>query len=125
MKQYKIYENQFGAKEAVKQGWSWPACCFTVIWAFVKKMNAIGGGVLASFFLLGLISGAIDSDGLYTVVGLLEVATVVVFGVNGNAWRERNLLSRGYELKGDVSAETDEGALALFYKQAWTPPPKS
>jgi len=121
MKQYKIYVNKIGLNEAVKQGWSWPALFFSWIWAFIKKMNAIGGAVLGGFILLGILSGANGEDSagaLDTVMGLATLAVPVVFGVNGNAWREKNLLSRGYEFKGTVTAPTDEAAVAIYFSQS-------
>ena len=38
MKQYKIFRNASGQVEAVKQGWSWPAFFFSVIWAIAKRL---------------------------------------------------------------------------------------
>lgn len=62
MNQYRIYENQLGMREAVKQGWSWPACCFTWIWAFNKKINRIGAITLGIMFVWFIVIGAIESS---------------------------------------------------------------
>jgi len=129
MKHYKIYESSLGFKEAVKQGWSWPAFFFTFIWAFVKKLHAIGGGVLAGLFVMMMIGGAmVDSeseDSADTFTGLMmlaQIAVAVVFGVNGNLWREKNLISRAYKLLDTIEAPTDEAAIAIWLKkQAPTP----
>ena len=60
-------------------------------------------------------------DGLFF---LLSIAAFVVFGVNGNAWREKNLVTRGYMLRGETSAESDEAALAASdLQQSKLPPP--
>ena len=45
---------------------------------------------------------------------LVNIAIMVFFGVNGNAWREKNLLARAYELRGTVVAANDEAALSYF-----------
>lgn len=116
MNKYKIYENQGGLKEAVKQGWSWPAAFFSFIWAFIKKMNALGAGTLGGFVMLGVIVGVsvADEDTSSGLLILLDIASFVVFGVNGNAWRENNLMARGYMLTREVSAASDEAALGQY-----------
>ncbi len=121
MNQYKIFRNHLGNQEAVKQGWSWPAFFFNWIWAFLKKMNALGSGVLIGSIILGMMAGAAGNgdagDTMTGITGLAWIAVIVMFGVNGNSWREKNLLSRAYELKGTITAESDEAALAVFAKQ--------
>lgn len=110
MATYQVYENPQGQHEAVKQGWSWPGFFLGVIWALYKKLWSIGLGTLALFFVLG----ATGAPG-----GLLNLAALVawvIFGVNGNKWREANLLSRGYEAKGVFQADNPEGAVALCIK---------
>ena len=118
MKQYKIFQHPSGVTEAVKQGWSWPAFFFSGIWAMVKKQWALGIGVLVGFFALGFFV-ALSFDNSSTGEGFINLAAVIcniIFGVQGNSWRENNLMSRGYEFKDTVSAANPEGALALFMK---------
>ncbi len=121
-KRYKIYENRAGTREAVKQGWSWPAFFFTGIWAFIKKMNAIGAGVVAAYLILDIIvvsAGGGDDAGTlaaHILGGLVHLAITVFFGANGNTWREKNLISRAYEFKGTVSATSDEAALSHYWE---------
>ncbi|MEN6330869.1 MAG: DUF2628 domain-containing protein [Smithella sp.] len=127
MKQYKVFKHPSGAIEAVKQGWSWPAFFFSFIWAMVKKMWALGVGFFAAFFILGIILGIIL--GLAGVKenaanGLINIAAIIansVFGVNGNAWREKNLLSRGFEFRDTVTAANPDGAMALILKSDQAP----
>ena len=119
MNQYKIFKHPSGVCEAVKQGWSWPAFFFGVVWAMVKKMWALGLGVLLAFVLLGIVSGvaagASGSDALFNVVNLIAA---IVFGMNGNQWREKNLVARGFEHMDTVTAGNPEGATALYFKAA-------
>lgn len=119
MTEYKIYESATGLREAVKQGWSWPGCLFTFIWAFIKKMNTIGGALLGGWLALGFIVGASggNEDAFGGISFLLELVVMGVFGANGNAWREKNLMTRGYVFKGQVAAQSDEAALTLSHKQ--------
>ena len=118
MKQYKDFKHPSGAIEAVKQGWSWPAFFFSCFWAMVKKMWALGGGFFAAFFILGIILGIAGAEeGI--AEGLINISAIIVniiFGVNGNAWREKNLLSRGFEFRDTVTAANPDGAMALLLK---------
>jgi hypothetical protein len=127
MKQYMIYESPVGLKVALKVGYSWPAFFFTWLWAFTKNMKAIGGGFLlvyVIFFLsVAFISDSADQHGSrdlsYNIeawIPIAEIALHLVFGAKGNAWRERNLLSRGYQLKAMISEHSVEGAIALHAK---------
>jgi hypothetical protein len=121
IKQFKIYENALGIREAVKQGWSWPGFFFTFIWAFIKKMHGLGGSVLGGLAFLLVLFAALELsareetvNALQALFGVVEIGLAIVFGVNGNRWREFNLASRGYVAKATVSAETDESALAAY-----------
>jgi hypothetical protein len=121
MKQYKIFMHPSGKSESVKQGWSWPAFFFICFWAMVKKMWGFGVGILISMFVFGLIIGFLDigdvGNGLINIISLI---ISIIFGVNGNSWREENLLSRGFEQVDTVTAANPEGALALYLKSANT-----
>jgi hypothetical protein len=112
---YKIFKHPSGAIEAVKQGWSWPAFFFSLIWAMVKKMWALGVSVLVAFFVLGFFIGAVGGGkGTEAIINIIGIIVNVFFGMGGNSWRENNLLSRGYELKDTVTAANSESATALF-----------
>lgn len=118
MKQFKIYTNHQGNSEAVKQGWSWVAFFFSWIWAMVKKMWGIGAGLLVGMILFGFIvgaSGAGEAGG--AIINIVAIIINIFFGINGNKWRESNLVSRGYELKDTVTAANQEGAIALYLKE--------
>ena len=120
MRQYKIYGNPQGQLEAVKQGWSWPAFFFNAIWALVKKMWALGGILFAVFFAFGFISASIGRESGQALDALTSIANfivAIVFGMNGNKWREKNLTSRGYEFQDTVNAANPEGAVAVYIKE--------
>ena len=118
MKKYKIYANPQGNYEAVKQGWSWPAFFFGCIWAMVKKLWTLGITVLVAFFVVGLVLGATGAGkGAEAMFNVLSIVLNIIFGINGNSWRENNLPKRGYEWKGTVSAENSEGAIALYIRE--------
>ncbi|MDY6842222.1 MAG: DUF2628 domain-containing protein [Pseudomonadota bacterium] len=117
MKQYKIFQHPSGKREAVKQGWSWPAFFFGVIWALVKKQWVLGISVLVGLSLLGFAVAASDGgENGQVFVNLVSLIVSIVFGVYGNSWREKNLISRGYEQTGMASATNPDGALAVYLK---------
>lgn len=119
MKQYKVFKHPAGSHEAVKQGWSWPAFFFSFIWAMVKKMWGLGVGVLIGTFVLGFFVGAAGmGEGGDALINILAIILNVIFGLKGNAWREKNLASRGFELADTVTAANPEGAIALYLKGA-------
>lgn len=126
MNTYKIFSSPMGQREAVKVGWSWPAFFFLVFWALTKKMWALGGAV----FIFGLVLGFVEfqifsmlqksmdiSLGAYYFFGTaINLLVMIFFGLNGNHWREQNLISRGYDYKNSVVAANSEGAIATWMK---------
>ena len=118
MKQYKVFANPQGRCEAVKQGWSWPAFFFGWVWALVKKIWPLGIGIGVGFFALGFIMGLAGAGQAgFAVIDLAGLVVAVTLGINGNRWREGNLVNRGYELKETVTAANPEGAVALYVKE--------
>jgi hypothetical protein len=119
MKQYKIFKHPSGTSEAIKQGWSWPAFFFSYIWAMVKKQWALGVTALIAVLMFGFVVGAAGGDeGGDALINIVSIIINIVFGINGNLWREKNLISRGYELMDTVTAANPEGAVALYLKAA-------
>jgi hypothetical protein len=121
MKLYKIFENEVGHREAVKQGWSWPASLLTFIWAFVKRLYLAGAIVLGCVIVVGFLSWKADelfamgdksARALDRICESARWVITVLIGVNGNAWRERNLLQRGYIFRGVVAAHSPSEAMA-------------
>ncbi|MBI9082281.1 MAG: DUF2628 domain-containing protein [Desulfobacterales bacterium] len=117
MKQYKVFKHPSGINEAVKQGWSWPAFFFNFIWAMVKKMWGLGVGILVGFLVFGIILGLAGvGKGSDAIINVVAIIVNIIFGLNGNKWRENNLISRGFEHADTVTASNSEGAVALFLK---------
>ena len=85
----------------VKNGFSWPALFFGVLWASSKKL----WGVLIAMFVvecvlyaLGAAVQAERSPSLaFAQLGLF-VAYALVRGFFGNAWRRASLRRRGYQV---------------------------
>ena len=112
MKNYKIFVSPLGGREAVKLGWSWPGFCFNWIWCFVKKLNVHGAGILVATFILGIMSFASEALGILT--NFARIGISIWLGATGNYLREENLFKRGFAFKGTISAETPEGAIAMY-----------
>lgn len=124
MKTYKIFSNPQRQYDAVKQGWSWPGFFFSFIWALIKKMWWLGIGLFVLFFLLGVIEGAIELSsgeeaamGTSGISGLLSIITSIIFGINGNKWREQKLITRGFEYIDTINANNADAAIALSMKE--------
>ena len=116
MKHYKIFEHPTGKIEAVKLGWSWPAFFFDCIWALFKKMWWLGGCIFAIFVLVEALLSMGD-EALYELGIFAAIILRVIFGLNGNRWRENKLQSRGYHYKETKTAANPEGATALYLQQ--------
>jgi hypothetical protein len=117
MKQFKVFKHPIGTIEAVKQGWSWPGFFFSFIWALLKRMWGISLSYIAGFLILGMIIAAVggtsEDENFGNLIGLI---VAIIFGVNGNSWRETNLKSRGFDEVDTLTAANPEGAIALHLK---------
>lgn len=117
MKQFKIFKHPSGAIEAVKQGWSWPAFFFGVIWAMMKKMWKLSIGVVLAFLAIGFITGIAASEQMgEAIVNGLGLTANLMFGVHGNSWREESLILRGFAIKKTLDAASPGAAVALYLK---------
>lgn len=118
MKEYKVFLHTSGKVEAVKQGWSWPAFFFPLIWALVKRMWGLAFGLFLAILILDavLIHAGVSKRTTDVLVSIAIIAASIVFGINGNYWREKKLLSRGFEFRGKVTARNRKTALAMIEK---------
>ncbi len=112
MKEYKIYANNAGDVKAVKQGWCWLGFFFTVFWALENKMwgkaAETGGLLLILYFLFSYFDLGAAFMGAY-------LFTSVDYGLKGNSkYKDKHLLSKGYEFKKTISASSADGAAALY-----------
>jgi hypothetical protein len=97
MSMWTTYEHsEKGRHKAVKQGFSWTAFFFNVIWALTKGLwvQCIGGMAILVFFgTLGHGDNPFPS-----------IIIAVVFGAYGNNWWGSSLRHRGYVRTGQHSA---------------------
>lgn len=112
MKQFKVFKHPIGEIQAVKVGWCWPAFCFGCFWAMFAKMWVLGVGLLIVSIALQIASQSGSSISL--IFNIASIIISVILGLNGNQWRENNLISRGFDWKDTVGAANKDGAVAVF-----------
>lgn len=121
MKVYKIFVHPIGQMQAVKQGWSWPGCLFTTIWALVKKLWGVAAVLFGSGILVLILTGIAAEQKAFgfslLLNGVYVIGAMIIVGSLGNRWREKNLRARGYEDQGTVWAQTPDEAVALWVKE--------
>lgn len=121
MKTYKIFKKSEVEYEAVKQGWSWPAFFFNIIWAMIHRMWLLGIGMLVSFVLLGYVKGVStsqeDLDIMNFLINILSISTGIIFGLKGNKWRENKLISYRYQHIDTINAGNSDAAIAIWMKE--------
>ncbi len=81
--------------------------------AMEKNKWVASGLLLGGWFVWALLAESVVSE--VEPFGLLFM---IIVGAQGNQWREKNLLTRGYECEETVQAQTPEAALALWVKEA-------
>ena len=101
MKQFKVFKNPAGKNKPVKQGWCWPAFFFTFWWALVAKMWGHAILLIVSFFLFGsfFVTSNLSVDEAEGFSGIFGLVIHILFGLKGNKWREKHLISKGFELQ--------------------------
>jgi hypothetical protein len=107
MNEYRVFEDQNGQIVIVKKGWSWPGFLFTIIWLFFNRMwepfiiSLILSSVvvfISDFFLKE------QREIFNGFLSLLGIIVSIIFGINGNKWRQSNLISKGFAYKITVKA---------------------
>ena len=96
----------------IKEGFSWGAFLFNVIWTLWHKLWIESAALLALCLALGVIADFINlSESIETAI--LQAVGVVV-GLSGNDWRRESYRRRGYRDAGVVSGPDAENALRRF-----------
>ncbi|WP_304307844.1 DUF2628 domain-containing protein [Pseudacidovorax intermedius] len=119
MRTYNVYTHPTHGLEAVKVGFSWPAFFFGLFWMLFKKLWRRAGLWFAVYLVLALIENVIDrapESGTQALVYLLLSAGYFVLWLlpafKGNAWRDADLVRRGYDRLATLEADTADAALA-------------
>jgi Protein of unknown function (DUF2628) len=107
MSQYRVWKNpDTKVVETVKQGWSWIAFLFPVPWALVKRMHVIAIltflSIVVIFIAIDFIDSTLIEDEESHLILILNGINCVIFGANGNFWREWYLRKRGFVFRKTV-----------------------
>jgi hypothetical protein len=108
MKRFDVFEHETEGREAVKDGFSWPAFFFKWIWAFVKGLPGRGLMFLVAVGVAAFLDSAL---GGHRVPFLTELGFSLWVGFEGNEWRRKALYAKGYRWVGTVEAESPGEAL--------------
>jgi hypothetical protein len=105
----------------VKEGFSWPAFLFPLIWLIVKRLwLALALYVLA----VAAISAAASAAGLPSgPILALILALNLILGFEANDLRRRALLRRGYSEEGPLLGENLLHAETKYFQQRLAPSP--
>jgi len=105
-----VKENEY---KAIKKGWSWMGAIFGAFWALFNQMWAIGFGVLSFSILFSILP---EYLGIHIGNASLGLPLFIIFGINGNKWKNKHLIGNGFELKDTIESENEESAI-LNYKR--------
>ena len=124
MKNVLLYQHPEKGFRAVKSGYSWPGFFFMLIWAFIKRLYAMGllmffiWLVIVGIYFMTIMEAMNYTDSIYIV---LLLCYAVVMGLFGNKWLSKSLTKKGYRYVKSVQApslkaaveDAADGALAL------------
>lgn len=124
MKTYKVFTHPSGSTQAVKTGWSWPAFFVPHFWALFKRLWGLALGASLVLVAVAFISEDVDANqiGPLLILAGAEFAVRIIFGANGNSWREVNLISRGFTETNVVTVGAAEGPMLKRMKDPWRHP---
>lgn len=125
MVEYDVLRHPIDGYQAVKRGFSWPACFFTVFWALFKWMWSLAFILAWVWLLLRLFQLMLFLEGFVAGVWLMNVALVAfcaVVGFKANEWWRNDLVRRGFEPVGRVPALTPGAAIAAIAREEGSQP---
>lgn len=115
---FKVYKHPTEGCDAVKAGFSWPACCFGVIWMILKKLWGRAALWFGMYIGIAFVEAAAEQSQentaraiAYLILAAAYLALWLAPGFKGNQWRETDLLQRGYTLQDTVHAHSPEAAI--------------
>jgi hypothetical protein len=96
----------------IKEGFSWGAFIFGVIWTLWYRLWIEAAALLALFLAFGVIADFINLS--EPVQSAILLAVAVLIGFAGNDWRRESLRRRGFLEAAVVSGPDPENALRRF-----------
>jgi hypothetical protein len=98
--------------ELVKEGFSWPAFFFGIVWALYQRLWLVAAGLVVIGAGLSVAFEELHLDPVS--MSLTFFAISVLTGLFGNDWRRAALRRRGYGEDGVVTAANLETALRRY-----------
>lgn len=122
MNDYKIFKSSSDSYEAVKQGWSWPAFFFDILWALIKQLWGVAAIIfvvtlLIVIFLTPSLQGLPDEqviNAMNNISFVIGTPLRIILGVFGNKLREQNLIKRNYVLVGNIASTSPAKAIEQY-----------
>jgi len=92
------YEHPTKGAEDVKIGFgfSWPGFVFGPLWAITKGLWVQAAVVLVVAVAVAVVFWDAPAEMRQSLAAALGAVCAFVFGVNGNRWRAKRLVRRGY-----------------------------
>jgi hypothetical protein len=97
----------------VKDGFSWPAFVFTLVWLLAKRMWVVLALAIAAQILLSAFASFVGAPWWFGA--LISPLTALLLGFEGNALYRWSLARRGYVERGLVQAHRIEDAEARHF----------
>ncbi len=120
MRIYTVHEmsgGPIGAADAavpVKEGFSWPAAIFSVLWALWHRLWLAALIFFLANSILSWLLTDFGADGL--AKGAVSIAVALIIGWTANDFRRRKLEKKGYRERGVVIAGDRETALQRYFE---------
>ena len=96
----------------VKEGFSWPAFMFSILWALWHRLWLAAGVILLASGGLNLLAWAIRPD--LATQAALSLGVGVIIGYIGNDLRRSKLTRQGFALGGVVAGKGGDEALRRY-----------
>ena len=100
----------------VREGFSWGAFFFTVIWALYNRLWFAAVVIVGLTAAASLATDFFDLDSITSAA--LKLALSLIIGWEGNDWRRRKLERRGYMNAGLIAAESRLEAERRFFSRS-------
>lgn len=97
-----VYEHPDGRRETIKNGFSWPAVLFGVLWALAKQLMPRAMGLLVLNLVLAFLGPLLGALFGYLGIAIDIVITLGVLmwiGDQGNEWLRKDVRRRGFKLR--------------------------
>lgn len=126
MKTYSILTHAEKGRKAIKEGFSWPAFFFIVLWALAKGLFGVAIMLILLWAALSGIAYAIISSSpeASSGISLLFISARVVVGFLANDWLKEKLLKSGFVFERKIEAKAASDAIGSLSSnpQIWIEP---